>query len=71
MAVDIVLYFILGNINYIHLFDIKIANILFTLILLFILLFFFTYLIERIYGEIAYKKYVKKNKEEVKKEVNN
>ena len=38
---------------------------------IFILVFLFTYIIERIYGEISYKRYVKKNKEEVKKEVNN
>jgi hypothetical protein len=31
---------------------------------------FFTYCVERIYGEITYKKYVTKNKEEVAREVN-
>ena len=71
ILLDVILAFIFSDVNYIHLFDSIAVNIIFTLLILFGLLFYITYVIERIYGEITYKKNVEKKKEEVKREVNN
>ena len=50
-------------INYIHLFDIQWVNIIVSLIVFSLIMFFFTYMVERIYGEISYKKRLAKKKE--------
>ena len=62
VVIDVMIYFMTNYINYLHLFDIIWVNIVVSLVLLILVIFFFTYLVERIYGEKAYKRMINKKK---------
>ncbi|MBP5683732.1 MAG: hypothetical protein J6X02_00570, partial [Bacilli bacterium] len=62
VVIDVMIFFMTSYINYLHLFDVIWVNIVLSLVLLILIIYFFTYFVEKIYGEYTYKRMVNKKK---------